>query len=223
MATISGKVLAIIPAFNEEQKISATIQGLKQIDSVTKIIVIDDGSTDSTRKIAIESGAEVIGLEKNVGKGTALRQSLIKLKGDSLLLVDADIGFSAKNAYPLINALEEEGADMVVGILPPSKKSGGMGLARKFAAWSIMKKTGLVMNAPLSGQRAIRTSALRENYLKNGFGLEVGLTIGFINDNKKVIEVPINFEHTGTGKDIIGFIHRGRQFIDILRAVWLRG
>lgn len=162
-------------------------------------------------------------MQKNLGKGTALKRVLGELKGDLFLLVDADIGLTSKNTGKLISALEEESADMSIAILPPSKNSGGLGMARKFASWCIRTKTGINMQAPLSGQRVIRASALKTNYIKNGYGLEVGLTIGFLKDNKKVIEVPVNLEHTGTGRDIIGFIHRGRQFFDIFKAVWLRG
>lgn len=220
---ISKQVLAVIPAYNEETKIAATIKGLKQVDSITGIVVIDDGSTDKTVSIAEELDVQVIKMEQNVGKGTALKRAFASLDSHVMVLIDADIGESAKDAHKLVSALEDEQADMVIGILPPSKKRGGLGFARGFAAWCIKTKTGCIMTAPLSGQRAILKSAMKPRYLKNGFGLEVGLTIGFLKDQKKVIEVPVNFEHTGTGKDIMGFIHRGRQFYDIFRAVWLRG
>lgn len=220
--TSAKKIIALVPAYNEEEKIADTISGLQEIDKLDEIVVIDDASTDKTAQIAKSGKARVISLKSNTGKGGAVRKALSQIEGDILLLVDADIGLTAKNAGVLISTLEEKKADMVIAILPPSKKSGGVGLARKFATWCIKQKTGVLMKAPLSGQRAILSKSLEENFIKDEYGFEVGLTIAFLKNKKKVIEIPVNLEHVGTGRDIMGFIHRGNQLIDIFK-VWLRG
>ena len=59
-----GKIVAIIPAYNEEDRIKETIEDLKKVDLIDNIVVIDDGSTDSTSSIVENMGIDLIKLNK---------------------------------------------------------------------------------------------------------------------------------------------------------------
>ena len=67
----------IIPAYNEEDRLGATLKALKKIDLVKDILVIDDGSVDRTGEIAKKEGVKLITLNKNRGKGYALKEGII--------------------------------------------------------------------------------------------------------------------------------------------------
>jgi len=84
-------ISAIIPAFNEEKTIGQIVSLCKKSQLVQQIIVVDDGSTDQTSQIAEKSGAKVIKLSKNQGKGQALEKGIQKSKGEILLFLDADL------------------------------------------------------------------------------------------------------------------------------------
>jgi hypothetical protein len=72
---------------------------------------------------------------------------------------------------------------------------------------------------PLSGQRAIRRNVLDSvRPLAPGFGVEVAMTIDAVRAGFRVLEVPVAMEHAVTGRDVAGFLHRGRQGLDLLRA-----
>ncbi|MFM8944147.1 MAG: glycosyltransferase family 2 protein, partial [Actinomycetota bacterium] len=78
---------------------------------------------------------------------------------------------------------------------------------------------GPAMAAPLSGQRAIAVSALRHlRPFAGGFGVETAMGMDAARANLRVVEIPVAFSHRATGRDVRGFLHRGRQGLDIARA-----
>jgi hypothetical protein len=75
------------------------------------------------------------------------------------------------------------------------------------------------MEAPISGQRAMRPGVLPLLLpFASGFGMETGMTIDALRQGLALAEIPLDLEHRATGKTLGGFIHRGRQTRDILRA-----
>jgi len=112
------KSIALIPAFNEEKTIKEVISELKNVN--LNCLVIDDGSTDRTSKIAQKSNAIVVRHNENKGKGEALRtgfEYILKNLHDieSLVIVDADLQYYAKESIKLLKPLEEKEADFVMG------------------------------------------------------------------------------------------------------------
>lgn len=213
-------VSVIIPAYNEADRIGSTIMAAWRLPHVIEVVVVDDGSIDDTAKIALSCGASaVIRLKSNSGKGMALMKGISASKGDVLLFVDADLGESAISLEPLIRTVVDGDIDMAIAAPPPSGNLGGFGLAKAIARLAIALSGGFVPKAPLSGQRAVRRKLIeRIGRLAHGFGVEVGLTIDALSQGARIVEIPIKFEHRHTGRTIRGFIHRGRQLVDILRA-----
>jgi hypothetical protein len=75
------------------------------------------------------------------------------------------------------------------------------------------------MQAPMSGQRAMRPGVLAQLLpFAPGFGIETGMTIDALRAGLEVVEVEIDLEHRATGKSLRGFMHRGKQARDALRA-----
>jgi glycosyltransferase involved in cell wall biosynthesis len=109
----------VIPAFNEEGAILNTIQSIKKVltDSKYKkyeIIVVDDASTDKTRKIALTAGAKVISKIQNLGYGHSLKLGISSAKYDTILITDADGTYPIYEIPNLINTFKQ-GFDLVIG------------------------------------------------------------------------------------------------------------
>lgn len=219
-----SRAVVLIPAYNEADRIAETVRAACALPGVSEVIVIDDGSTDGTFEKAQQAGAgRVIRMERNGGKGAALAAGIAAADAEILLLLDADLGATAAAAAPLLEPVMEGRVDMTIAMLPSVEGSGGLGFAMGLARWGIRKYTGTVMKAPLSGQRAIRKEIIEKmGGFDHGFGVETGLTIDAIRMGYRVEEVPVDLSHRSTGKNLRGFLHRGRQFRDIARALVVR-
>lgn len=216
------KTTVLIPAHNEVEAISDTIKSLIKTGLVEKVVVVDDGSTDQTVKIASQEGADTIRLEKNIGKGGALNRGIEKLAGDFdiLVLIDADVRETAVEAAKLISPILEGRADMTIGILPGQPGTGGFGLVKRLALNGLIRMTGRRFKAPLSGQRALKRDVVDAvTPFEHGYGMEVAMTIDAIRKRFTVMEVQVDMHHSYTGKTISGFLHRGKQYIDIRRSL----
>jgi glycosyltransferase involved in cell wall biosynthesis len=213
------RVVAVIAAFNEADRIAATVNAVNSIEAVGRILVVDDGSTDATARIAEEAGAGVLRLGRNVGKGKALQKAVESVTEEIVLFLDGDLGDCASEASKLLTPILSGEADMAIADFPKAKKAGGLGFAKGLGRWGINRFTGVVMNEPLSGQRAVKAKYASGLNFESGYGLEVGLSIDILRQGCKVVEVPVHMTHRETGRDLAGFMHRGRQFFDILRVI----
>lgn len=211
------RISVIIPAFNEERNISFVISQAKKIENVEDIIVVDDGSGDLTAEKAADAGATVIRHEKNMGKGTALMTGFSAAKGDIIVFLDADLHFEVEDLGKLIEPVIRGRADMALAKFPKAKKRGGFGLVKGLARWGTYLMTGQSFSASLSGQRAFKREVLEYvGEIPGGFGAEVGFLIDVLRRGFKVVEVDVNMSHRETGRNFKDFVHRGRQFVDIL-------
>ena len=210
-------VTILIPAYNEADHIGATVQAVKNLNKVDQIIVINDCSKDDTSKLAREAGAEVFDLPQNMGKGGALNYGMKYAKGMIIGLLDGDLGRTAAEVDKLLEPVLNNKADMTIGRFPPAQKKGGFGLVTNLARKGIRWFTGLEVASPLSGQRVIRKIVLEKvGPFESGFGVEVGLTIDVFRNGFRVKEIPVQMGHAETGRDLAGFLHRGRQFTDVI-------
>ena len=218
-----SRVFAVVPAHNESSSVAHTVTALKGLAS--EVVVVADACDDNTAERAREAGAIVLERAGRGDKGRALAQGLHWVAqqspeaDDIVLLVDADTGASAGESILLVEAVRVGQLDLAIGVLPPAGRHGGFGLVARFARWVLRKHTGRRFRAPLSGQRAVRWSAIsRLNALATGFGVEVGMTIDLVRCGARVGEVEVQMSHRFTGRSWRGFLHRGRQGWHVLLA-----
>jgi glycosyltransferase involved in cell wall biosynthesis len=217
------RVRVIIPARNEAGTIGATVRAAKDIPQVTGVVVVDDGSSDSTGQEARLAGAEVRRAPRRLGKGGALSLGLRDLTEDAVLLIDGDLGTEARGAGAILEPLVAGEADMCVGQVR-GLGPGGLGVARGIASWGLRLLTGKTLAFPLSGQRALTKELVTAvTPLSRGFGVEVGLTVDAIRRGFRVVEVPTPIRHRNTGRDLPGFRHRAGQCWDIILVFASRG
>ncbi|MCC6443022.1 MAG: glycosyltransferase family 2 protein [Armatimonadetes bacterium] len=210
----------LIPAYNEADRIAATVRAARSLPGAASILVIDDGSTDATAQAAQAAGAAVLRLPANRGKGAALNCGLEAADAPILLLLDADLGDSAREAARLLAPIRAGEADMTVATFPHAPHRGGFGLVVRLARWGIHRRTGLWMEAPLSGQRALRREVMAAvGCFEERFGVEVALTLDAARKGFHIQEVETAMSHRLTGRSWRGLTHRARQFRDVARAL----
>ena len=216
-------VIALIPAYNEAERIAMTVVAARQVQGVARVLVVDDGSTDDTAALARGAGAEVLSLPGNTGKGGALQAGLdsVRAEADVMLLLDGDLAETAGLAHALLGPVLADEADMTIAVLPRPAGSGGFGLVKGLARRGIrLMGDGFESRAPLSGQRALNRRAFEAaEPFASGYGAEVALTVRVLRAGLRVAEVPVAMTHAATGKDLAGFAHRGRQFAHVLATL----
>lgn len=215
----------IIPAYNEENKIKDTLENIKNIKEINEVIVVDDGSSDKTSLVASnvkDDKIKVFTLDKNRGKGYALNYGLkIAMKNADIIgFLDGDLGSSSSEVKKLIIPILNNEADVIIAKFPPAKKKGGLGFVKGLAKESVLEMTGKELDATLSGQRIFKKEVLEKfDEIPFGYGVEVGMTIDILKYGYTIKEVLVNMTHSETGRDLKGFIHRGKQFYHIKKVL----
>jgi hypothetical protein len=216
-------VVALVPAYNSADRIAETVASARTIPGITRVLVIDDGSTDRTGDLALGAGAEVLVMPTNAGKSAAIAAGVAASPdAEVFLLLDADLAGTAVEAARLLPPVVDGDADLAIAVLPDAAGRAGFGAVRNLAARGIERATGWRTAAPLSGQRAVKADHLRTLTDAHRFGLEVAMTIDALRAGARVVEVEAPIEHRHTGRSWRGFAHRGRQGLDVLRALWPR-
>jgi hypothetical protein len=212
---VAEPLTILIAARNEEVRIGTTVEELKRQFPDAEVVVADDGSHDATAAAAEAAGALVVRLPHR-GKGQALTiGERVAAQGD-LLLCDADLRGDLR---PLLAG----DSDLTVAAFA-RKQGGGFGIAKQAARRLIRLASGLDAREPLSGQRRLTQSARDTVFpLAAGFGCETAMTADAARASLRISEAPIDLEHRATGRDLRGFLHRGRQLRDILLAFGPQG
>jgi glycosyltransferase involved in cell wall biosynthesis len=208
------------------------VRAAAKVPYVDVVVVVDDGSTDGTAELARDAGAVVTRHRRNRGKAAALESGAEAVRivdqADEvprhLLFLDADLGDTAAAAGPLVTPVVDDEADMTIAILPRQHSpGGGRGRVVRLSTSGIVRASGFTPTQPLSGQRCLTRAAFDAALpLAAGFGVETGLTIDLVRAGFRVREVEVPFHHRVTGTDWRAKVHRGRQFVDVARALAVR-
>ena len=110
---MNKKISIIIPAYNEVQTIATIVNKLKSDHPDFEIIVVDDGSTDGTDRLAEEAGAIVFKHPHNIGNGAAVKTGIRAAQGETLLFMDADGQHNPDDIREMLSHFPQ--FDMVVG------------------------------------------------------------------------------------------------------------
>lgn len=192
----------IIPAYNEEEGLGSVIDGLKKLPEKYEIIIVDDGSTDNTYKVASEASIKVIRHPYNEGYGAALKTGIRNAKADIVLLMDADGQHKPQDIAKLLKYIEAY--DMVVG--SRTKNSDVSALRRPGKMILALLANYLAgMNIPdlNSGFRAIKRDMAMDfmHILPNGFSFTTTITLAALTSGYSVKYVPIDApRRVGTSK-----------------------
>ena len=205
----------LIAARDEAERIGRTVEELRGWFPGAEVIVADDGSRDATAEVAEAAGATVLRLPHR-GKGQALTLGERVATPGDLLLCDADLRGDLR---PLLDGR----SDLTIAAFT-RRQGGGFGIAKGTARRLIRLASGHDAVEPLSGQRRLNQRAREAVFpLAAGFGCESAMTADAINARLDVGHTALELEHRPTGRDLRGFLHRGRQLRDILLAFGPQG
>ena len=210
----------IIPTLNEEKNIADVLMELRSI-GLSNILVIDGNSKDRTVRIAKEFDVNVV-RQNGKGKGDALRQafSCDELRGDMIVIMDADGSMNPKEILSFIEVLED-GADLVKGSrFITGGRSEDMTLARRIGNRLLLLATNLLCSTNYTdlcyGFAAFKRDAIEKLYphlQAQNFEIEAEM---FIKANKldlKVEEVPSVELRRKSGKSNLRAYHDGYRIL----------
>ena len=207
MSRLRGKLTdpllsVVMPVFNETGTVEEIIRRVTAVPIRTQLIVVDDCSTDGTRDILSrlqrELGFTLLLQPENRGKGAALRTGFASVRGDLVVIQDADLEYSPEEFPALIELICDGRADVVYG-------SRFLGRHRVFLYTHYLGNrfltllTNILYNTMLTDMetcyKVMRTEVLRSMSLhSSGFGIEPELTAKIFKRGYRVYEVPISYD-----------------------------
>ena len=227
----------VIPAYNEERRLPATIQRLKwylaQTDwQFSEIVVVDDGSRDATVRVVqntepVGAPLRVLRNPENRGKGYAVRNGVQKAKGEWILVTDADLSSPIEELEKLWSAARDSGAQVAIGSRALDRSLVGVHQpwlresAGKLFNLAARMVTGLPFKDTQCGFKLLEARAAREIFQRQqierfGFDVEalfIARRLGYA-----VVEVPVKWNDVaGTKVSAIGGL---AAFLDPLRVRW---
>jgi len=185
----------VLPAYNEEIGLSALLPSLLELSHHRfEVVVVDDGSTDSTASLAESFGCRVVRHAVNAGKGVAVRTGLMAARGEKVIIMDADDTYPVDAVVEIIDRLDE--CEMVVGTRTLGRKN--IPLLNRFGnavlSSAIRLASGSRWTDPLTGLYGLRRSVLERMDLRStGFSLEAEIAIKSAGLGLRVEDHPIAY------------------------------
>jgi glycosyltransferase involved in cell wall biosynthesis len=204
-----GRILVVIPAFNEEACVAQVVKEVAATLPDAHLLVVDDGSSDRTREVALEAGADVISLPFNLGVGGALRAGFrwaVRFGYEVAVQVDADGQHNPSDIPRLLEALGDE-ADLVIGARFAGVGDYQVGVARKLAmrllARSLSRRTKVPLTDTTSGFRAFDRATIETfacNYPAEYLGDTVEAIVIAARAGLRVTQVPVTMRPRLSGR-----------------------
>jgi len=223
---MTNKILAIIPAYNEEVSIGSII--LRTMKHVDRIVVIDDGSEDKTAEVAKLAGAEVVVHGKNLGKGTAIKSGFASIKDENIIVtIDGD-GQNNPDEIPiLIEPITNSKCDFVNGSRYLEGYDSDTPSYRRIGQKVLDKATNTLNNLNItdsqSGFRAFSKDSISYFKLENsGFAIESEMLADASENGLKIIEVPITVRYDVDGSTKNPIVHGVRVLFGIIQDYIIR-
>lgn len=213
----SIRLSVVLPAKNESAAVGSTVEKIRQQYPNAEIIVVNDGSSDDTARVAEQAGARVVSHPYSKGNGAAIKTGARAASGDVIVFMDADGQHDPADIPRLLQKLQE-GHDMVVGARQRgSQASMGRGLANGFYNRLASYMTGHKVEDLTSGFRAVRADKFREflYLLPNGFSYPTTSTMAFFRAGYSVAYVPIHAARR-IGNSHIRLLRDGARFLLII-------
>jgi glycosyltransferase involved in cell wall biosynthesis len=174
------RIAVLLPCYNEEAAIGATIAGFRAALPTATIYVYDNNSSDRTREIAAESGA-VVRTERQQGKGHVVRRMFADVDADIYVMADGDLTYDPKAAPAMVDLLRIERLDMVVGTRRHEEKHayrGGHVVGNKLFTGLLAGLFGRSFTDIFSGYRAFSRRFVKSfPVLSSGFEIETEISV----------------------------------------------
>jgi glycosyltransferase involved in cell wall biosynthesis len=212
------KILALVPGYNEAERIRAVIEAAR---TYLPVVVVDDGSTDETAKISEEAGAVVLRQIPNQGKGAALKRGFkhaIENGADAVLMLDADGQHDPAEIPKFLHEYTTNSSDLIIGYrnfseMPMTRKIANT-VGRASISWAMGQK--ILDNQ--SGYRLVSRRLMQATLESDeaGFEFEVDMVVLCLRRGMRLDWVPIRTIYAGEGSHIKPW-HHIRNFFRVVR------
>lgn len=217
--------IVIVTAYNEADRLPGTLAALADVFPGARVVVADDGSSDPSSHVALQAGVEVVRSPVTIGKGGVATLAAERVMAQVhephapvVVLCDGDLDQTARQLPSLADAVRAGECDLAIASFA-KREGGGFGIALTFARWVVQRLVNVTLDAPISGQRAMRGDCLPVLVpFAPRFGMETGMNIDAARAGFRIREIEIDLAHRATGRTFRGFIHRGRQLMDFARV-----
>lgn len=206
-----GSVTVVLPCLDEAESVGQCVReardALNAGDLVGEVVVVDNGSSDGSPRIAEEAGARVV-LETRKGYGSALRAGFAAARGDVVVMADADFTYDLRKIPDLVAPVVGGEADLVIGGRLDAASRRTMPFLHRFVGTPVLTFLvgracgGRVVADSQSGFRAFRRDRVAELELRStGMELASEMLIRAVRAGLRVTEVPAGYrERIGTSK-----------------------
>lgn len=225
------RILAVIPAYNEEECIERTVRNLVAVAPEVDYVVVNDGSTDATSRICHRMGFPIIDLPVNSGLASGFQTGMkyaLRHRYDAVVQFDADGQHLPDYILPMAEVLEQQNADVVCGsrILSGEKLTGARMVGSRLLSWLIKATTGTKITDPTSGMRMYSRKMIAA--FAHGFDLapEPDFLAMACHHGHKVVEVPVKMLDRQGGESYLNLpkivSYMSRECLSILMFQWFR-
>ena len=176
----SPKIAVLLPCYNEEAAIAATVAGFRSALPQATIYVYDNNSTDRTRGVAAKAGA-VVRSERQQGKGHVVRRMFADVDADVYVMADGDLTYDPKSAPAMVDLLLAEQLDMIVGTRRHEEKEAyrrGHALGNRVFTGLLSGLFGRSFSDIFSGYRVFSRRFVKSfPVLSSGFEIETEISV----------------------------------------------
>ncbi|HIY83260.1 glycosyltransferase family 2 protein [Rubneribacter sp.] len=225
------RTLAIIPAYNEEESIVATVDELIARAPGIDYVVVNDGSSDSTRAVCAEHGFNMIDLPVNLGLTAGFQTGMkyaLRRGYDCAIQFDADGQHDPSYIAPMVENMVSTGADIVIGsrFLTEKKHLSARMTGSALIQFMVRLTTGRKLSDPTSGMRLYGKGMIERFARESDFGPEPDTVAYLIRQGAKVSEVQVSMRDRTAGESYLSFTksisYMLRTCISILFVQWFR-
>jgi glycosyltransferase involved in cell wall biosynthesis len=192
----SPRIAVLLPCFNEEAAIAATVRGFRDALAGATVYVYDNNSRDRTRQVAAEAGA-VVRSEKQQGKGNVVRRMFADVDADVYVMADGDLTYDPAAAPAMVEMLLADQLDMVVGTRRHEVKDayrGGHVLGNRVFTGLLSGLFGRSVSDICSGYRVFSRRFVKSfPVLSAGFEIETEMSVHALELRMPVGEVETSY------------------------------
>jgi hypothetical protein len=225
---MTSRILAVVPAYNEEEAIAGVVAGIRRVVPSADVVVVDDASTDATADAAARAGAVVLRLPYNLGIGGAVQTGFRYARDrgyETAVRLDGDGQHDPAELPRLLAALEAEGADIVTG----SRFVDGSGgyrppLARRIGitwfAWLVSRLTRRRVTDTTSGFQALNRHGIElfaEDYPSDYPEVEASLLVA--RRRLRLVEVQVRMLEREHGRSSITLVRSVYYMVKVTLAL----
>lgn len=226
---ILKKILVIVPAYNEEKSLPGVLRDLREHAEEADVLVIDDGSSDATARVARELDAQVLRLPYNLGIGGAMQSGYLYADRhgyDIAIQFDGDGQHCAAEIGALLRQIEHDAADLVVGSRFLEDGGYKAPIFRKTGIWIfsllLSRILGMRVTDTTSGFRAANAKVIAffSRHYPDDYP-EVEALVLLHKADFRIMEVPTIMQERTGGQSSITAVRSVYYMVKVLLAVFI--